>query len=38
MFARDLAARGAVLLEPWEDRSPGLKLKQGLARLWEYWL
>ena len=38
LFDRDLAASDPVLLVPWEDRSLGLKLKEWLARLWEYWL
>ena len=38
LFDRDLAASDPVLLVPWEDRSLGLKLKEWLVRLWEYWL
>ncbi len=38
MFERDLTVSDPVLLAPWEDRSLGLRLKEWLARLWEYWL
>jgi cardiolipin synthase len=38
MFDRDLAASDAVTLVEWERRSLGLRLKELLARILEYWL
>ncbi|MFO7541933.1 MAG: cardiolipin synthase [Thiobacillus sp.] len=38
MFARDLAASDAIDLARWEKRSLLLRLKEGVARLAEYWL
>jgi cardiolipin synthase A/B len=38
MFEQDLAASDAVLLPAWEARTPDLRVKEWLARLWEYWL
>ena len=38
MFARDLAESDAIDLEQWEQRSLLLRLKEGAARLAEYWL
>ncbi|MBW8829188.1 MAG: cardiolipin synthase [Burkholderiales bacterium] len=38
VFEGDLAASDPVPLEAWERRSFGLRLKERLARLWEYWL
>jgi cardiolipin synthase A/B len=38
MFERDLAASDAVALEQWERRPLHLRLKELLARAWEYWL
>lgn len=38
MFARDLAESDAIDLERWEQRSLLLRLKEGAARLAEYWL
>jgi len=38
MFARDLAESDAIDLERWEQRSLILRLKEGTARLVEYWL
>ncbi len=38
MFEDDLAASNPVRLDAWEDRSTLLRLKEWLARLWEYWL
>ena len=38
MFARDLAESDAIDLERWEQRSLMLRLKEGAARLAEYWL
>jgi cardiolipin synthase len=37
-FERDLANSTPVTIEEWERRSLGLRVKEGLARLWEYWL
>lgn len=37
-FARDLADSQRITLEDWERRSLAARLKQGLARMWEYWL
>ena len=37
-FAADLAASEAIDLERWEARGPGLRLREGGARLVEYWL
>jgi cardiolipin synthase len=38
MFARDLAESDAVDLERWEQRPLILRLKEGAARITEYWL
>ncbi len=38
MFRKDLAASDAVTLEQWERRPLHLRLQEGFARLWEYWL
>jgi len=38
MFARDLAESDAIDLDRWEQRSLILRLKEGAARLAEYWL
>jgi cardiolipin synthase len=38
MFAKDLAASDAITLEQWERRPLQLRLKELLARAWEYWL
>ena len=38
VFERDLAASDAITLEAWDRRGLGDRLKQGLARMWEYWL
>jgi cardiolipin synthase len=38
MFAKDLAESDAIDLERWERRSLLLRLKEGVARLAEYWL
>lgn len=38
MFDKDLAASDAVALEQWERRPLHLRLKEMLARIWEYWL
>jgi cardiolipin synthase len=38
MFDRDLAASDAIVLEEWVMRPLHLRVKERLARLWEYWL
>ena len=38
MFEADLAASDAISLEQWKRRPLDLRLKEGFARLWEYWL
>ena len=38
MFVRDLAASDAVTLESWQRRGLDLRVKEQLARAWEYWL
>jgi len=38
MFETDLASSSPVTLEQWEQRSIGDRLKETLARIWEYWL
>jgi cardiolipin synthase len=38
MFDKDLAASDRIMLDQWERRSLGDRLKEGLARMWEYWL
>jgi cardiolipin synthase A/B len=38
MFAQDLAASQAITLEQWQRRELHLRVLEGFARLWEYWL
>jgi cardiolipin synthase len=38
MFETDLAASSLITPEQWEQRSIGNRLKETLARMWEYWL
>jgi cardiolipin synthase len=38
VFERDLADSDAITLQAWEHRPIGSRLKEGLARMWEYWL
>ena len=38
MFDRDLAASQAITLEAWQRRGLDLRVKEQLARAWEYWL
>ena len=38
MFAKDLAASDAVTLDQWQRRAVHLRVKELLARVWEYWL
>lgn len=37
-FDGDLSASKAVTLEEWQRRPLELRLKEAIARLWEYWL
>ncbi|HET9642795.1 MAG TPA: phospholipase D-like domain-containing protein [Burkholderiaceae bacterium] len=38
MFARDLAKSDAITLERWQQRPLGMRVKEMLGRMWEYWL
>ena len=38
MFEADLAQSDAISLEAWKRRPLDLRIKEGFARLWEYWL
>ncbi len=38
MFEKDLAASTPITLEQWEQRSIGLRFKETVARIWQYWL
>ncbi len=38
MFARDVGASREITREAWEQRPLGVRMKEWLARLWEYWL
>jgi len=38
MFERDLAASNEITLDAWEHRGLGSRVKEGLARVWAYWL
>ena len=38
MFDKDLAASDAITLERWHRRAWSLRIKEQLARVWEYWL
>ncbi len=38
MFEKDLAASDAITLEQWERRPLHFRMKESLARVWEYWL
>ena len=38
MFQSDLAQSNAVSLDAWNRRPLDVRLKEGFARLWEYWL
>jgi cardiolipin synthase len=37
-FERDVAQSEQITLEQWRHRSIGVRLKEKLARVWEYWL
>jgi cardiolipin synthase A/B len=37
-FEADLAASEAITPEQWSHRPLGMRLKETLARMWEYWL
>jgi cardiolipin synthase A/B len=38
MFARDLQSSEEVTPEAWRRRPAGVRLKEWIARMWEYWL
>ncbi|RQP22021.1 cardiolipin synthase [Piscinibacter terrae] len=38
VFEHDQAASTPVTLEAWQHRPVGWRIKEGLARMWEYWL
>lgn len=38
VFERDLAASNPITLEAWERRGLVDRVKEGFARMWEYWL
>jgi cardiolipin synthase A/B len=38
MFDKDLALSDLVTLEQWQRRGLDLRIKEGFARAWEYWL
>ncbi|HEX6708041.1 MAG TPA: cardiolipin synthase [Albitalea sp.] len=38
VYERDLAASTEITLAQWERRSLASRLKESLARMWEYWL
>jgi cardiolipin synthase len=38
VFFEDLKQSQAITAEQWAGRSPWLRVQEGAARLWEYWL
>jgi len=38
MFDKDLADSDQVMIEQWQRRPIGMRLKETFARAWEYWL
>ena len=38
MFVTDLSSSDLITLEKWEQRSISDRLKEAIARVWEYWL
>jgi cardiolipin synthase len=38
MFEKDLAESDAITLEQWQRRPLHVRIKEALARAWEYWL
>ncbi len=38
MFDKDLALSDPITLEQWQRRTLDLRIKEGFARAWEYWL
>ncbi len=38
MFSKDLAASTSISLASWLERGAALRMKEWLARRWEYWL
>ena len=37
-FLADLAKSNEIKLKKWQGRSLGVRAKEQMARLWEYWL
>lgn len=37
-FMKDLASSKSVTLEEWERRPIDMRIKEGIGRMWEYWL
>jgi len=37
-FLADLARSDAITLEEWQRRSLGVRVKELIGRMWEYWL
>jgi len=37
-FARDVAQSEQITLEKWRKRPIGARVKEKIARLWQYWL
>ena len=37
-FLADLAQSDEITLEKWQRRSLGVRVKEALGRMWEYWL
>jgi cardiolipin synthase A/B len=37
-FDADVANSQQVMLSTWRWRSPGLRMKEAFARVWQYWL
>ena len=38
MFDKDLALSDQITLQEWQRRGLDLRIKEGFARVWEYWL
>ena len=38
MFDKDLALSDRITLQEWQSRGLDLRIKEGFARVWEYWL
>ena len=37
-FQNDIANSRRITLQEWQHRSLGLRIKESLARVWQYWL